>query len=376
MSPLLVWLAGVPWDGIRGTDRHLVTALAADCRVLWVDPPRSLLRAGRPTVSVSDTEVASVTRMRTVGPPGPDRVGIDVLTYALLGRALQRTVPRVASRGMPVVLVSTSPHPPLDLIGSAHRIYYPTDDFVAGASLMRKSPGRIAALEARRVQEADRVGAVSQLILDRLGVPRSPSFVLPNGCDPVAYAGVDGLPPHPEVRLRGPVAGMVGQISPRVDLALLEGVVGSGLSLLLVGPHQPDFEPERVEALVAHPNVQWVGQRRFEELPAFLGSIDVGLTPYVVDEFNRASFPLKTLEYLSAGRPVVSTPLPGADLLACPWVSQAGDAAGFVDEIHRAVSRRDDRDAIRGFAADHSWSSRAAEFLRVSGIERPYASPR
>ncbi|GGU07048.1 glycosyltransferase [Nocardioides albus] len=370
MSPLLVWLAGVTWDGIRGTDRHLVTALSRHVRVLWVDPPQSPLRAGRPGSVLLGTEVAGVSRLRTVGLPGPDRAGIDRVTYAWLGRALRNAVPA----GQPIVLVSTSPHPPLDLIESRRRIYYPTDDFVAGAVLMQKSPRRIASLEARRVHEADVVGAVSQVILDRLGV--TSSFVLPNGCDPDAFSRTDELPPHPLVRLPLPVAGLVGQLSPRVDVSLLEAVAHSGMSLLLVGPRQRDFQTSRLDRLIALPNVQWVGARGFEELPGFLRAIDVGITPYVVDGFNRASFPLKTLEYLSAGRPVVSTPLPGTSLLDCPWVRTADDTASFVDRVRDAATSTVDRDAVRRFAAAHAWSERAHEFLRVSGIEPAYAPRR
>ena len=72
----------------------------------------------------------------------------------------------------------------------------------------------------------------------------------------------------------------------------------------------PTFDPERMEALIARPNVHWLGTKPFAELPSYLGAIDVGLTPYAQSAFNRASFPLKTLEYLAAGRPAVASDLP------------------------------------------------------------------
>ena len=40
-------------------------------------------------------------------------------------------------------------------------------------------------------------------------------------------------------------------------------------------------------------------------MPSYMAALKVGLTPYGDNEFNRASFPLKTLEYLSAGIAVV-----------------------------------------------------------------------
>ena len=76
--------------------------------------------------------------------------------------------------------------------------------------------------------------------------------------------------------------------------------------MLFVGPRHFTFEMERIERLLEQPNVQWVGPKPFESLPTYLRAIDVGVTPYTDTAFNRGSFPLKTLEYLAAGRGVVA----------------------------------------------------------------------
>ena len=39
----LVWIASVPWDGIPGTERQMVTAMTRYAPVLWVDPPLSVI---------------------------------------------------------------------------------------------------------------------------------------------------------------------------------------------------------------------------------------------------------------------------------------------------------------------------------------------
>jgi hypothetical protein len=86
-------------------------------------------------------------------------------------------------------------------------------------------------------------------------------------------SGVDQAPLPPEVGLRGPAAGFVGQINDRADLSLLEAVADRGLSLLLVGPVNPAFEPERFGALRRRDNVCWVGPQPFEA-PAWLSPQD------------------------------------------------------------------------------------------------------
>ena len=371
---LLVWQAGVGWDGLAGTDRHLVTHLLRHVDVLWVDPPRSVVPLVRSRAWASlwprtTSPRPGLTRLHPVAPPFPDRPGVDRVTNALTSALVRRTLRRLGRRAS--VVVGTSPHPPLDPVAGARRVYYATDDFTAGAELMGKRRDRFRRVELRRVAEADVLGAVSPEILARWPTSGRRTFVLPNGCDLAHYDGVDQAPAPDDVALPPPVAGLVGQLSPRVDLGLLEAVADAGVSLLLVGPRHADFEPARVEALLARSNVVWVGQKPFAELPSYLRVIEVGLTPYVPDEFNRASFPLKTLEYLAAGRGVVSTALPAVDRLGSPWIRVAEGPDAFVRELRAAFRESATPGAAaarREYAAGHDWSARAATFLEAVGL--------
>ncbi|WP_436083696.1 glycosyltransferase [Pararhizobium sp. LjRoot235] len=109
------------------------------------------------------------------------------------------------------------------------------------------------------------------------------------------------------VDLPRPIAGVFGHLSERIDLALLEATADRGVSLLLVGSRKPSFS---LESLTARSNVRYLGPKPFESMTGYLRAIDVGLTPYTQSEFNRSSFPMKTIEYLAAGRPAVATSLP------------------------------------------------------------------
>jgi teichuronic acid biosynthesis glycosyltransferase TuaH len=187
-------------------------------------------------------------------------------------------------------------------------------------------------------------------------------LLVPNGVRADSYTDLDTVPPAPDVNLPRPVAGVVGQLSARIDITLLEAVVSAGCSLLMVGPVDPAWEPARLEALCARPNVRLVGFQPYDRLGGYLRHIDVGLTPYVPSEFNRASFPLKTLEYLAAGKPTVSTDLPATRWLDTDLVHIADGADDFAkaaislaetDTPQLAKARRD-------FAEQHSWRARAA----------------
>jgi teichuronic acid biosynthesis glycosyltransferase TuaH len=100
-------------------------------------------------------------------------------------------------------------------------------------------------------------------------------------------------------------------------------------------------------------------------MPAYLASLDVGLTPYADTSFNRASFPLKTLDYLAAGLPCVATPSPAVDWLDTDLVVTADSAEDFAESAVRAATGgHDGRVAVRKeFAERHSWEARARTLL-------------
>ena len=150
-----------------------------------------------------------------------------------------------------------------------------------------------------------------------------------------------------------------------------------GVSLLLVGPLDPKFEPTRLRALLAREDVQWVGPQPFERLPGYMALIDVGLVPYTSSAFNLSSFPLKTLEYLSAGLPVVSTNLPATRWLDTKLVDIAADPDSFGAVAARLAQSRWNADLIddrRSFAAQHDWSERAAAWADLLGIPKGMGS--
>jgi teichuronic acid biosynthesis glycosyltransferase TuaH len=94
----------------------------------------------------------------------------------------------------------------------------------------------------------------------------------------------------------------------------------------------------------------------------------VGLVPYRDSAFNRGSFPLKTLEYLAAGRAVVATGLPATRWLATGLICIADGAACFADQVDRLLAQPRTPDMLadrQAFAARHSWAGRAAEIHRA-----------
>jgi glycosyltransferase involved in cell wall biosynthesis len=112
-------------------------------------------------------------------------------------------------------------------------------------------------------------------------------------------------PPPDVAALARPVFGYVGVIDERLDYRLLRDLARAHprASIVMVGP--------RVKidaaALPAEPNMHWLGQRAYDELPPYLAAFDVCLMPFALNEATRYINPTKTLEYMAAGKPIVST---------------------------------------------------------------------
>jgi teichuronic acid biosynthesis glycosyltransferase TuaH len=397
----LVWISPVSWDGIPGTDREMALAMTRYAHVLWVDPQVSAVTPARLRGQVDGGIVPSlctvadgITRLTPVALPGLTRPGIRATTAPLL-----RAQVRWALRQMgvqPSVVVAGYLEDVLGRSDGAVNVLYCTDDYVAGAGLMGLSPRRLQAQERQALARADVVAVVSPPLADHWSALGADPVLIPNGCHP-APGPVQAGPAGP-ADLPGPVVGLVGQLSERIDLGILTALADNGFSLLIVGPHDSRWEPRGFAALTARPGVCFTGRIPAEAVPSYLAAMDIGITPYTASPFNRASFPLKTLEYLGAGLPVVSTDLPGsrwllddlasadraddqimalastpADVVAAVrrMVGEPGDPAQTDPEAATGGSELSRSDRCRLFAARHSWARRADVLAAAVGLTSP-----
>jgi teichuronic acid biosynthesis glycosyltransferase TuaH len=368
--PLIIMCAAVAWDGLAHADRMLALALLEHARILWVDPAnwnRAPLSDQQASAPQFDRPIDGVIRLRPWAFPLSNRTGLRWLRRALLRLHIRRTLRHLGET--PYAVVDLCLAGVLGGWGSAVcNVLYGTDDYVAGAYLMGLREANIRSAERFCLARADVVIAVSTALADRWNAMGATVEVIPNGVNIAGCTETDPAYPLLGIDLPRPVVGVVGYLSSRIDIELLEALASSGLSLLLVGARDPRWEPKRFGRLIGNSNVAWAGLQPAAAVPTYLRVFDVGITPYLDTEFNRASFPLKTLEYLAAGLPVVSTDLPATRWLETELVRVATGPADFVAAVKAAASDPHDGDlraARREFAARHAWSERAAKVAAV-----------
>lgn len=370
----ILYFPGVGWDTLAGTDKQLAIALAHDREIVWVDTPHSILRKRDRQPPAISRPHPNVVRLRAPTLVGVQRPGLRAVANDRRALVARRYLARHNLRASAVIASTSAPM--LERVEqlAARRVYYATDDFVEAARLWGVSPDYLRRSRESNLRSADLVLAVTEELGRHLQRGPIGSRWLPNGADLVRLSGLDSAA-SATVSLSGPIAGVVGQFNSRTDITCLEAVSRTGTSLLLVGPRwfSTAAENDEFDRLIALPGVEWVPEVARDRVVSYLKVIDVGLTPYGDSMFNRRSYPLKTLEYLAAGVPVVTTDVAPVDGLNERYVRRARTAAEFAERVVELASAGFDRDEISRTVGHDGWESRAATllaWLRPEGEQR------
>jgi glycosyltransferase involved in cell wall biosynthesis len=172
-----------------------------------------------------------------------------------------------------------------------------------------------------------------------------------NGVDLAAFRDVDhaALPDLPD----GPFAVYVGTVEQRVDVDLLLATA-ERLPVVVAGP-----APEEVARRLRGGKARWIGPVPVGAVPALLNRASVGLLPHHPGPFTASMDPMKLLEYLAAGLPVVST-LPTSASERVTVVPRDG----FVSAVEAALRTPPSRESDPALA-DRDWDAVADRLLRI-----------
>lgn len=225
----------------------------------------------------------------------------------------------------------------------------------------RFAPTQLANLEAELFDAADLVftGGYSLYEAKRTRHPSVHAF--PSSVD-VAHFARTREQRHPLAACSAPRLGFYGVIDERMDLDLLAALADArpDWSLIMVGP-VVKIDPTD---LPMRPNIDWLGGKRYEELPQIIANWDVALMPFAINDSTRFISPTKTPEYLAAGLPVVSTPITDVALSygALKGVEIADTAEAFVQACERAIILgQQARDAVWREQADATLAEQSWE---------------
>lgn len=157
--------------------------------------------------------------------------------------------------------------------------------------------------------------------------------------------------------LNGPVLGYFGVVDERMDYDLIRRLAdhSPAWNVVIVGPwtkvNRSEF-PDR-------PNLHWLGGRDYSALPAYVKKFDVCLMPFALNAATEYINPTKALEYMAAGRPIVSTAVEDVVLQFDDVVSIASSPDDFIKCCEQAIKQSDPARIRRGLkrARQNSWEA-------------------
>ncbi len=358
MNALLVF-SHLRWDFVYQRPQHVLSRIARQWPVVFVEEP---MRHDGPT-RVETLEVApGVTVVRFHTPIAAGGFHDDQL--AEIGPRLPGVLRDLGVDSYGAWFYTPMALPLLRELTPATICYDCMDELAA----FRNSPKQLLQRETALLKIANVVFTGGPSLFRSKRHANGNVHCLPSSVEAAHFARAQrtGAALPELAALPSPRLGFYGVVDERFDARLLGEVadLAPQWQWCVVGPVvkiDPASLPQR-------PNIHYFGQRPYEHLPGVLAAWDVALLPFARNESTRFISPTKTLEYLAAGTPVVTTPIADVVELYGSVVRVADDAAAFVRECAAALAEDEAARARRiaagqALVARTSWDAVAAHMI-------------
>ena len=302
------------WDFVYQRPQHLISRMAKDLKILLVEEPwrreeemGSKLTVVNENLHVLQPNVWSIEEIASV------------LPEYLIGM-----------KASTIWFYSASFVPVLDSLKYDTIVYDCMDEL----SLFKGAPEKLIEQEKYLVANADVIFTGGKSLFESKEKMHDNVHCFPSSVDEEHFAkALNGIAiPEDIAHLPSPIVGYFGVIDERLDLALLNetALLKPDVTFVMIGPLAKIGEHD----LPRQQNIHYLGMKSYEELPAYLKAFSVAMMPFALNDATKYISPTKTLEYMAAGRPIISTAIKDVvrDYKNCvKIVATAEDFAAAID---------------------------------------------
>jgi len=221
----------------------------------------------------------------------------------------------------------------------------------------------IAEYEKKMLSISDAVISSSSLLCNKVKDSGKNCFLVRNGTE---YRHFSKLIENDLLKeVKKPIIGYYGAISDWFDTELIEyaAKIHPDWSFVLIGH---TFGAD-IKSLKKMKNVYFLGEKPYEELPKYLYWFDVCLIPFKNVPLIQSTNPVKFYEYISAGKPVVSTAMKELESFS-DIAYIAKDKDDFVSKIEVALKEGKNSELIKKrkqVALENDWTRRVDEIDKI-----------
>ena len=212
---------------------------------------------------------------------------------------------------------------------------------------------------ANAVQSSDVIIASAHSLIERaIQYTKSPVYLIPNGCEYNHFQTAQtrhtiDCEPFNQGR---PIIGYIGAIAPWLDRGLINEM-GRSLpeyEFVFIGP----LLYQKGMAFTSN-NMHYLGPKDYADLPRYMSNFNYCLIPFKLTEMTKGVNPVKFLEYLSSGIPILSTALPE---IPQEYVNIITEDTFCRSSMKLGIDGREGRIKL---ARDNCWTDRAEKLIAI-----------
>ncbi len=338
------------WQSNPHSRLHLSRALSQTYKILWVNPIGSRI----PSMKKKGFRKKIFRKINTLLKPFKKIDDNFYVTTLLIFPSFKKNFIQkvntqlskvqikiifIALRIKNPILFYTSPifANTLDIIRHKFSFYYYSDKYSAFREFTQKTRDFIETLDKKIYTNANLIICASQLIYDELKKKTSNEVIYyPHQVDFKLFNNTNNLgKPEDLQNIQSPVIGYYGTLTDSNDWEIIKYCADNrpNYNFVFIGRKDiPDTGLERYK------NVFFLGKKSYSEIPVYGSFFDVAIMFWIRREWIKNCSPLKLKEYLSLGKPVVSTVIEEIVKYYSDIIYLADNKEQFLEALDNAIN--------------------------------------
>lgn len=305
------------WDFVYQRPQHIISRLAKNYKILVVEEPVNYEQGEKSIFSVrqinSQIDICQprVNRMEDIGPYLKKHLQISDFSAGWFYSAAFIQV--------------------LETLDFESVVYDCMDEL----TLFKGASPQLIEQENQLLAAADVVYTGGKSLYESKRQKHHNVFCFPSSVDFDHFSATGNIKPNDIAEIPSPIVGYYGVIDERIDLVLLEKTAAKSpdSSFVMLGPICKIEEKDLPRAK----NIHYLGMKTYDELPAYLEYFDIAMMPFALNDSTKFISPTKTLEYMAAGKPVISTKIKDVERDYSDCVMMITDADDFTKAIKNPI---------------------------------------
>ena len=284
------------WNFVFQRPQHLLTRFAKKMRVFYIEEPMFGKNSNSLDVSYPGENICIIVPQLTNGLSSEESINIQqtLLAEFLAAHNIEQYI--------------TWYYSPMFLpIGRSLQPRFIVYDCMDELSAFKFAPKGLKENEEELFRTADIVFTGGNSLYEAKKDRHANIHAFPSSIEKEHFASARTITDAPadQKDIPFPRFGFYGVVDERMDLDLISKVAAAKPEwhFVIIGP-VVKIDPNSLPRLE---NIHFIGGKSYQELPTYLAGWDVAMIPFALNESTRFISPTKTPEYLSAGKPVISS---------------------------------------------------------------------